>query len=123
MLIFEHSNNGENSRDFRKNQISCGMQRFSTVDKRKSNCHSEALNKLEQGHGHEPSQRQYETVAPNFLENAEKTSNQQSQTDSLSIEARKIFEKILCGPNSSEFCQFMFIFVSGYGKLDFDNDV
>ena len=35
----------------------------------------------------------------------------------------KRFEKILHGPHSGAFCQIMDIFVSGYGKLDIDNDV
>ena len=58
------------------------------------------------------------------LENiVEKKSNQQLQTDRLSTETLKRFEKILHGPHSGAFCQIMDIFVSGYGKLDIDNDV
>ena len=58
------------------------------------------------------------------LENSvEKKSNQQLQTDRLSTETLKRFEKILHGPHSSAFCQIMDIFLSGYGKLDIDNDV
>ena len=58
------------------------------------------------------------------LENSvEKKSNQQLQTDRLSTETLKRFEKILHGPHSGVFCQIMDIFVSGYGKLDIDNDV
>ena len=58
------------------------------------------------------------------LENSvEKKSNQQLQTDRLSTETLKRFEKILHGPHSGAFCQIMDIFVSGYGKLDIDNEV
>ena len=53
----------------------------------------------------------------------EKKSIQQLQTDRLSTETLKRFEKILHGPHSGAFCQIMDIFVSGYGKLDIDNDV
>ena len=53
----------------------------------------------------------------------EKKSNQQLQTDRLSTETLKKFEKILHGPHSGAFRQIMDIFVSGYGKLDIDNDV
>ena len=45
------------------------------------------------------------------------------QTEGLSTETLKRFEKILHGPHSGAFCQIMDIFVSGYGKLDIDNDV
>ena len=40
------------------------------------------------------SQRQIGTIAHNSLENAEKTTNQQWQTDWLSNEAQKIIEKV-----------------------------
>ena len=49
--------------------------------------------------------------------------NQQLQTDGLSTETLKRFENILYGPHAGAFCQIMDIFVSGYGKLDIDNDV
>ena len=67
--------------------------------------------------------RQNGIVAYKSLDNAEKTLNQQLQTDRLSTETLKRFEKILHGPHSGAFCQIMDIFVSGYGKLDIDNDV
>ena len=58
------------------------------------------------------------------LENSvEKKSNQQLQTDRLSTETLKRFEKILHGPHPGAFCQIMDIFVSGYGRLDIDNDI
>ena len=57
------------------------------------------------------------------LDNAKKTLNQQLQTDRISTETLKRFKKILYGPHSGAFCQIMDIFVSGYGKLDIDNDV
>ena len=57
------------------------------------------------------------------VENAEKTLNQQMQTDCLSTETLKRFENLLYGPHAGAFCQIMDIFVSGYGKLDIDNDV
>ena len=57
------------------------------------------------------------------LVNAEKTLNQQLQTDRITTETLKRFENILYGPHSGAFCQIMDIFVSGYGKLDIDNDV
>ena len=67
--------------------------------------------------------RQNGIVAHKSLENAEKTLNQQMQTDWLSTETLKRFENILYGPHAGAFCQIMDIFVSGYGKLDIDNDV
>ena len=70
------------------------------------------------------SQRAVGSTAFKTLENSvEKKSNQQLQTDRLSTETLKRFEKILHGPHSGAFCQIMDIFVSGYGKLDIDNDV
>ena len=62
-------------------------------------------------------------VGYKFLDNAEKTLNQQLQTDRISTETLKKFKNILHGPPSGAFCQIMDIFVSGYGKLDIDNDV
>ena len=62
-------------------------------------------------------------VGYKFLDNAEKTFNQQLQTDRISTETLKRFKNILYGPPSDAFCQIMDIFVSGYGKLDIDNDV
>ena len=62
-------------------------------------------------------------LLPTNLENAEKTLNQQMQTDCLSIETLKRFENLLYGPHAAAFCQIIDIFVSGYGKLDIDNDV
>ena len=68
--------------------------------------------------------RAVESTAFKTLENSvEKKSNQQLQTDRLSTETLKRLEKILHGPHSSAFFQIMDIFVSGYGKLDIDNDV
>ena len=67
--------------------------------------------------------RQNGIVAYKSLENADKTLNQQMQTDWLSTKTLRIFENILYGPHASAFCQIMGIFVSGYGKLDIDNDV
>ena len=55
------------------------------------------------------------------LDNAEKTLNQQLQTDRISTETLKRFENISYGPHSGAFCQIMDIYVSGYGKLDIDN--
>ena len=57
------------------------------------------------------------------LDNAEKTLNQQLQTDRITTETLKRFENNLYGPHSGAFCQIMDIFVSGYGNLDIDNDV
>ena len=67
--------------------------------------------------------RQDGIVAYKSLDNAEKTLNQQLQTDGLSTETLKRIENILYGPHAGAFCQIMDIFVSGYGKLDIDNDV
>ena len=67
--------------------------------------------------------RQSGIVAYKSLGNAEKTSNQQLQTDWLSTETLKRFENILYGPHSGAFCLIMDIFMSGYGKLDINNDV
>ena len=50
------------------------------------------------------------------LDNAEKTLNQQLQTDRISTETLKRFENVLYGPHSGAFCQIMDIFVSGYRK-------
>ena len=62
-------------------------------------------------------------VAYKSLGNAEKTSNQQLQTDWCSTETLKRFENISFGPHSGAFCQLKDIFMSGYGKLDIDSDV
>ena len=67
--------------------------------------------------------RQNRIIAYKSLDNAEKTLNQQLQTDGLSTETLKRFENILYGPHAGAFCQIMDIFVSGYGKLDIDKDV
>ena len=67
--------------------------------------------------------RQSGVVGYRSLDNAEKTLNQQLQTDRISNETLKRFENILYGPHSGAFCQIMDNFVSGYGKLDIDNDV
>ena len=67
--------------------------------------------------------RQNGFVAYKSLDNADKTLNQQLQTDRLSTETLKRIENILYGPPAGAFCQIMDIFVSGYGKLDIDNDV
>ena len=67
--------------------------------------------------------RQNEFVGYKSLDNAERTLNQQLQTDRIPTETLKRFENILYGPHSGAFCQIMDIFVSGYGKLDIDNDV
>ena len=69
------------------------------------------------------SHRQNGFVGYKSLDNAERTFNQQLQTDRISNETLKRFENILYGPLSGAFCQIMDIFVSGYGKLDIDNDV
>ena len=45
------------------------------------------------------------------------------QTDGLSTETLKRFENVLYGLHAGAFGQKMYIFVSGYWKLDFDNDV
>ena len=66
--------------------------------------------------------RQNGFVADKSVENAEKTLNQQMQTDCLSTETLKRFENLLYGVHVGAFCQIMDIFVSGYGKLDIDND-
>ena len=63
------------------------------------------------------------TAFKTLEKSVEKKSNQQLQTDRLSTETLKRFDKILHGPHSGAFCQIMHIFVSGYGKLDIDNDV
>ena len=63
------------------------------------------------------------SVAYKSVENAEKTLHQQMQTDCLSTETLKRFANLLNGPHAGAFCQIMDIFVSGYGKLDIDNDV
>ena len=68
-------------------------------------------------------QRQNGFAAYKSLGNVEKTSNQQIQTDWLSAETLKRFENILYGPHAGAFCQIMDIFMSGYGKLNIDNDV
>ena len=49
--------------------------------------------------------------------------NLSHETDRLSTETLKRFKNILYGPHAGAFCQIMDIFVSGYGKLDIDNDV
>ena len=67
--------------------------------------------------------RQIGIAAYKSLGNVEKTSNQQIQTDWLSTETLKRFENILYGPHAGAFCQIMDIFMSGYGKLNIDNDV
>ena len=67
--------------------------------------------------------RQNGIAAYKSLGNVEKTSNQQIQTDCLSTETLKRFENILYGPHAGAFCQIMDIFMSGYGKLNIDNDV
>ena len=67
--------------------------------------------------------RQKGFVAYKSVENAEKTLNQQMQAECLSTETLKRFENLLYGPHAGAFCQIMDIFVSGYGKLDIDNDV
>ena len=67
--------------------------------------------------------RQNRIAAYKSLGNVEKTSNQQIQTDWLSTETLKRFENILYGPHAGAFCQKMDIFISGYGKLNIDNDV
>ena len=84
-----------------------------TIQKRLHNL-SNALSK-----NHRPSG----IVGYKSVDNAEKTLNQQLQTDGLSTETLKRFENILYGPHAGVFCQIMDIFVSGYGKLDIDNDV
>ena len=67
--------------------------------------------------------RQNGIAAYKSLGKVEKTSNQQMQTDWLSTETLKRFENILYGPHAGAFCQIMKIFMSGYGKLNIDNDV
>ena len=67
--------------------------------------------------------RQNGIVAYKSLDKAEKTLNQQMQTDWLSTETVKRFENILYGPHAGPFCQIMDIFMSGYGKSDIDNDL
>ena len=57
------------------------------------------------------------------LDNAEKTLNQQLQTDRISTETLKRIENILYAPHYGAFCQKLDIFVSGYRKLDIDNNV
>ena len=84
-----------------------------TIQKRLPNL-SNALSKNDRQNG---------IVAYKSLDNAEKTLNQQLQTDGLSTETLKRIENILYGPHAGAFCQIMDIFVSGYGKLDIDNDV
>ena len=84
-----------------------------TIQKRSPNL-SNALSK---------NHRQNGIVANESWVNAEKTLNQQLQTEGLSTEFLKRFETILHGPHAGGFCQIMDIFVSGYGKLDIDNDV
>ena len=75
------------------------------------------INALSRNHG------QNGFVGYKSLDNAERTLNQQLQTDRISTETIKRFENILYGPHSGFFCRIMDIFVSGYGKLDIDNDV
>ena len=67
--------------------------------------------------------RQSGIVGYKSLDNAEKTLNQQLQTDRISTETLKRFEIILYGPHSGASCQLMDIYVSVYGNLDIDNDV
>ena len=62
-------------------------------------------------------------VAYKSLENAEKTLNQQMQSDWLSTETLKRFENFLYGPHAGAFYQKLDLFMSGYGKLDIDNEV
>ena len=47
-FFFKRDHSGNKWRDFRKTKTSCGIQRFSTADKRRSNRHSEAFTKFEQ---------------------------------------------------------------------------
>ena len=67
--------------------------------------------------------RQNGFVGYKSLDSAERTFNQQLQTDGISTETLKRFENILYGPHSDAFCQIMDIFVSGYGEIDIDHDV
>ena len=54
--------------------------------------------------------RQSGIVGYKTLDNAEKTLNQQLQTDRISTEPLKRFENILYGPHSGAFCQIIDIF-------------
>ena len=59
--------------------------------------------------------RQEGIVGYKSLDNAEKTLNQQLQTDRISAETLKRFENNLYGPHSGKLSNNGF-FVSGYGK-------
>ena len=120
-FFFKRSHSGDNWRDFRKTQTSCGIQWFSAADKGEATSIQKRLpnlsNALSNNHN------QSGIVGYKSPDNAEKTLNQQLQTDRISTETLKRFENILYGPHSGAFCQTMDIFVSGYGKLDIDNVV
>ena len=62
---------------------------------------SNALSKLHWENG---------TIAYKSLDNSEKSSNQQLQTDSLSTETLKRLENLLYGHHSGAFCQIMDFF-------------
>ena len=119
-FFFKWSHSGDNWRDFRKTQTSCGIQWFSTVDKRRSAGIQKRLpnliNALSRNHG------QNGFVGYKSLDNAERTLNQQLKTNRISTETLKRFENFLHGSHSA-FCQILDIFVSGYEKLDIDKDV
>ena len=50
-------------------------------------------------------------------------SSKQIQTDFVNSEILRRVVTILYGPHSGAFCQFMYIFMSGYGKLNIDSDL
>ena len=49
--------------------------------------------------------------------------SKQYQTDFVNSETLRKVERILYCPHSRSFCQFMDIFMSGYGKLNIDSDL
>ena len=61
-------------------------------------------------------------VAQKTIYNARPPSKQ-VQTDFVNSETIRRVENILSGPHFGAFCQIMDIFVSGYGKLNIDNDL
>ena len=63
-------------------------------------------------------------IAQNTIHNtiSTATGHEQTQTDHICTETVKRVENILSGPHSDAFCRVMDIFVSCYGKLDFDSN-
>ena len=86
-------------------------------------CHSNVKNSItKQVNTNQKPCAKMPVVAQKTIYNSRPPSKQ-VQTDFVISEIIQRVENILSGPHSGAFCQFMDIFVSGYGKLNIDTDL